>query len=184
MKNLKKYIKLWITTLMVSSLTLFVAIATIMGSDDIVIIGAAYIAALLLMIIPAALFSFLVLFATPYIKHKTLRFSIELILGAFLLGPNLLLAIMNTFLVGALRDADDIPVEIPEPIKYTKTFRVYDNEIVGKPMVCGPEQLILGILKEKGAPVSGTIYFKLDEGYEMTMFHVPHKNCRVYQFTK
>jgi len=44
-------------------------------------------------------------------------------------------------------------------------FIITDQELRSAPLPCVPGQLLMSILKEKGAPITGTVFLTLEKGW-------------------
>jgi hypothetical protein len=183
---MKKFIRLWSLSFLIMTLTHFLIIASILGIFDITTIIVSFILAFIVSIIPTGIYSAIFIFGSPFVKNKYVKLGLQIVLGLYLLGFSIELSVINTITVLITTYFIDHEPSISkiEPKREASTFYVYDNEVVGRPLINGPEQLIYSILKEKGAPIDGTVYFKIQDAYEVKTYPIPHKFCRVYEFTK
>jgi hypothetical protein len=180
---MKKFLELWGLSCLTMTITHFLGMIILMGTLDVKIMGMAYLLALIFSVIPTAIFSAIIVFGSPFIKNKNFRYGLQLLIGCMFLGFPLIMSVINTIIVLYVYH-NEKPKIMQTPEKLRTTFKIYDYEIVGKPMINGPEQLVLSILKEKGAPISGIIYFNVEDGYTLETTFSPEESCRTYTFIK
>ncbi len=187
MTNYEKFVKLLLAGHAVILTTVLLASAIYLQTIDPFVLGSILLLSFVLSLIPVLIVAGIRAFIISEIDSKEIRSILMLLICLHLFGYPWIALIGGLALTYYSHTFEDLKIEIPkeEPVESrTDVYEVYEYDIIGQKYVINAEQTVLGILKEKGAPIDGTFHMKFKPGYEVIRTFDPIHRIYTFQVKK